>query len=603
MFRPPAGTVALIAAVLFGAGVAPGLRAETSYSVSLKDGASGWLHVETQAECPPPECMFELPVWNATYQVRDFAQYVSGLEARDGAGVRLGVRKTSPSRWAVRSGQGDVTIAYRVLANRSGPFGAYVDAGQATLNLGQVLIYPLSGRNEPMSLRFVDVPRGVRQALSLDPSPTGGYSASSYDRLIDTPVHLSAFDEQTVRVGGKRIRVVVAGGGTAQKLETLTRTARRIVEAGRVLMEELPFDSYLFVYVFSDEDGGGMEYRNGTVIFGPRECRGCGLPSLTAHEFFHVWNVKRIRPASMEPVDFSRPMPSPSLWFSEGVTSTYAQYLQIMAGLGSGGGLEAHLERLINTYEARPAARTQSAEEAGVDAWLERYPFYGRADRSVSYYLKGELVGHLLDLTIRERSDNRRSLDDVMRRLNEEYARKGRFYEDTDALERLCSEAAGADLSDLFDELVRQPAGIDWDAYLSQAGLGVEIEERRRVESGMTLSNPPGRGVVVNHVEADGPAAKGGLRSGDSVFKINGRRVTGGSYEAMQRLERMAGRTVKIIVERSDQYVSLEIEPRAGKRKHYRIVQQNEASDRQHRVREGWRNRTISTADESPSSQ
>src|SRR5262249_55841020 len=162
-------------------------------------------------------------------------------------------------------------------------------------------------------------------------------------------------------------------------------------------------------------------------------------------------NVKRIRPQSLEPIDYTRENITPSLWFSEGVTSTYGAYIQLQAGLEDGPTFLQRLQDQITRYERVPARLAQSAEESSIAAWLERYPFYQRPSRSISYYLKGELAGYMLDLTIRHHSGNRRNLDDVMRRLNTEYAQKGRYFEDTDALERLASEAAGRDMKDFFD--------------------------------------------------------------------------------------------------------------------------------------------------------
>ena len=190
-----------------------------------------------------------------------------------------------------------------------------------------------------------------------------------------------------------------------------------------------------------------MEYRNGTLIFGPAKCADCSLSNLTAHEFFHLWNAKRLRPASLEPLDHARPMPSPSLWFVEGVTSTFAEFIRLRSGAATGDEFLSRLGKRISRYRARPARLEQSAEQGSVEAWLEGYPEYGSPQRSVSYYLRGELIGYLLDLSIRRRTKNRRSLDDVLRLLNERYAVKGRFYDDTDAIEQAVSAVAGSDMS------------------------------------------------------------------------------------------------------------------------------------------------------------
>jgi predicted metalloprotease with PDZ domain len=580
-----------------------GLAADSHYRLDLSEAASGWLGVSLDAPCAAPACELQMPVWSATYQVRDFAQYIARIEAKDPHGNAAPVHKLTPSRWRIENPAGErIRIEYRILADRSGPFGAYADAEQVTLNLAQTLAYPPAARGEPFTLELANKPVKLKEAIEL-PHDGRRYTAASYDRLVDTPFHVADFEETSFRVGGKTVRIVASGAPASQSLSMLESSAKRIVEAASALMGELPFDSYTFVYVFSEDDGGGMEFRNGTFIFAPADCRNCGLPALTAHELFHLWNVKRIRPASMEPIDYTRPNPSPSLWFAEGVTSTYAQYLLLAAGLQSGSDMLTHLERLINEYEARQASDTQSAEESSIDAWLERYPAYGRADRSVSYYLKGEIIGHLLDLAIRRATQNRRSLDHVLRRMNREYGQEHRFFDDTAAIERICSEVAEQDFGPTFDALVRRPDAIAWDDYLGAAGYRLESAETRRADLGMTLSSPAGEGVVVSAIWPGGPAERAGLRAEDRVLRVDGRRVTGGAYEVQRRLERMVGNKVEMVVERRGLQRAVSFEPTETADVAHRIVEIKDASPEQLTLRRGWLSRTSEPKTPSPSSE
>jgi predicted metalloprotease with PDZ domain len=361
-------------------------------------------------------------------------------------------------------------------------------------------------------------------------------------------------------------------------------------------MGDVPFPSYTFVYRFSDEDGGGMEFRDGTMMYVPANCRRCDLSSLTAHEFFHTWNVKRIRAQSMEPVDFSQPHVTTSLWFAEGVTSTYAQFIRRAAGLMSEEEFLAHLTRLVNTYEARPARLSQSALESSVEAWLERYPAYGRTDRSVSYYLQGELIGYVLDLVIREKTDNRKSLDDVMRALNRRYAQRGLFFDDVTTIEELASEAAGVSLSEEFNKLVRSAAPLDWNRYLGYAGYRLTSHERTRVDVGLELANPPGQGVVVARVAAGSPAEKAGFRRGDHIVRIAGRRVTGGTVEVIEKLEAKEGRKVTVEIERGGAPGELSVEPQKVSEPVLEIVEVPRPTAEQSRIRKGWLERKTDVA-------
>jgi predicted metalloprotease with PDZ domain len=565
-----------------------GAGAQTHYQLDMADAKSGWLTVTLEAGCPRAECDFEVPAWNATYQIRDFAQYVHQLQAQTPQGTPLRVSKTSPSRWRVDASSSDrVRLRYRVLADRPGPFGALAEAHRVILNLGQVLVYPVDTRDSQCTLQFLNRPEHWKTAVELE-ARSSGWVAPSYDRLIDTPAVLGEFEQAEFLHLDRRIRIVADGPAESYDLRLLEDTVRKVVAAGARLMDDVPFPSYTFVYRFSDEDGGGMEYRDGTVMYVPANCRRCDLSSLTAHEFFHAWNVKRIRPRSMEPIDFARPHVTPSLWFAEGVTSTYAQFIRLSAGLISEPEMIAHLTRLVNTYEARPAKLSQSAEESSIEAWLERYPAYGRADRSVSYYLKGELIGYLLDLVIRQRSDSRHSLDDVMRALNERYAKRGLFFDDTASLEQLAEEVAGADLSAVFDALVRSAAPIDWDRYLGYAGYRLRSTERSRIDVGLELSNAPGQGVVVARVAAGSPAETAGFRRGDHIRSIAGRRITGGTIEVIEKLESKDGRKVSLNVDRDGARVDLTVEPRQVTEPVIEIVEAPRPTAAQLRLRQGW---------------
>jgi len=565
--------------------------APTRYTIDLAESASGWLGVSVESDCPGSDCTLRIPAWSATYQIRDFSRFVSRLEAADAEGVALPVSRPAPNAWTIQAPDADrIRVSYLVRADRPGPFGAYADSGQVTLNLAQVLLYRDSPVDPTSTLRFTSVPAGFGRALALD-EVAGVYSAPSYSRLVDTPAHLSPFQERSFSVDGKPVRVVAYGPEGRFNPDLLASTAERLFGAAWRLMGPPPFERYTLVYVFADEDGGGMEYRDGALIFGPADCASCGMAALTAHEIFHLWNVKRIRPASMEPVDFSRPNPSPSLWFAEGVTSAYARYLQRMGDLLSSEQLLAQFDGLVREYLARPARLSQSAEESGVEAWLERYPDYARADRSVSYYLRGELIGHLLDLTIRHRTDNRRSLDEVLRLLDERYGQTGLPYDDTDALEQAVAEIAGGPVADVFDELVRNADAVDWDRYLGYAGLRLERFVVERVDPGMTLTGPPGQGVLVAAVEAGGAAEEAGFRPGDRLLRIDRKRAVSGPLDAARRIERAAGRSIEAKVERAGVELKIDLVPPVVRSTEYKVTPDPLAGDQARQIRTGWLDR------------
>ncbi len=569
--------------------------AATDYTLDLAKSRSGRLAVSLETTCEQATCDFQMPVWSATYQVRDFAQYVTNFRAADDQGRALPVEKQNPSLWRVAAAPGSrATISYQVLADRPGPFGAYADGEHVCLNLPQVLLYPVARRGLPFSLRFANHPKSWKTVLTLA-AKGDRFEAPDYDRLVDTPVHLAESAETEFLHAGRAVRVVAYPRGGEYNLKLLTQTARRVVTAAVEMMDDAPFPSYTFVYHFSDINGGGMEYHDGTSIWGPARCAECNMASLTAHEFFHLWNIKRIRPRSLEPVDFARPNPTPLLWFTEGVTSAYSQYIQLRAGLTGEPEFMARLLRLINQYESRPAARRQSAEEAGIDAWLEVYPAYGRADRSVSYYLQGELIAYLLDLSLRRATANERCFDDVMRRMNRDYARTGRPFEDLDVIINVINEVGGRDMSGEVRNLVRSSESVDWDRYLGYAGYRLEIVERRRVGAGLTLADPPGQGVMVSSVEPGGAAEQAGVRRGDRIFRLGPRRVTGGATEVLRAFSRQSAEAISIGILRNGRSIESALKPRVAVRREYTLVDVDRLDETQRRIRRGFLERRTGT--------
>ena len=278
----------------------------------------------------------QMPAWNALYQIRDFSSHMMQVSATDDEGHPLPLRKLDKQTWSV-TGNGTVTVSYPIYWDEPGPFASQLNPDHAFLNLAMVLLYVPDRRAEDTRVAFDDVPEGWRVAVELDAAGaaaghhSGGYVAPSYDALVDAPVEIGQFDEFRIEAGGRPIRIVVHGdsGDRSRLVEAL----KRIVDYEVSLMGGAPFREYLFLFhVGHNFGGGGMEHMNCTAISADVPAQ---LPSYSAHEFFHAWNVKRIRPQSLEPVDYTKEMWTRSLWFAEGVTNTYGAYALVRTGLWS----------------------------------------------------------------------------------------------------------------------------------------------------------------------------------------------------------------------------------------------------------------------------
>ncbi len=518
---------AILAAVFYFASPA---HATIDYTVSLSHPERHIFGVTMRIPKVRDQVTLQMPAWNALYQIRDFSSHMMQIIATDEEGHPLPMRKLDKQTWSV-SGNGTVTVTYPILWDEPGPFASQLNPDHAFLNFAMLLLYVPDRRTEDTRVAFDDVPEGWRVAVELDAAGTaeghhsGGYVAPSYDALVDAPAEIGHFDEYRMEAGGRPVRIVVHGdsGDRSRLLESL----KRIVDYEVSLMGGAPFREYLFLFhVGSNVGGGGMEHMNCTAISADVPAQ---LPGYSAHEFFHAWNVKRIRPQSLEPMDYTREMWTRSLWFAEGVTNTYGAYALERTGLWSTQQFYANLADEVRELQARPAHRWQSVEQSSLDAWYEKYPLYTRPDESVSYYNKGQIVGVLLDILIRDRTDNRASLDDVLRTLNEEFAKAGRYYEDTEGLRavmenviRKKAPSADADLSDFFGRYISGSDEIPYSDFLARAGWTIRDTSQRRAALGFTVNRDNGAPASISSVDRESGAREAGLKEGDVLIALNG---------------------------------------------------------------------------------
>ncbi len=535
----------------------------------------------------------QMPAWNALYQIRDFSSHMMQVTARDEEGHPLPMRKLDKQTWIVTA-NGAVTVSYPIFWDEPGPFASQLNTDHAFLNFGMALLYVPDRRTEDTKVEFEDVPEGWRVAVELEAAGvTAGhhsstYVAPSYDALIDAPVEIGHFEEFRMEAGGRPIRVVVHGdSGDRSKL---TESLKRIVDYEVSLMGGAPFREYLFLFhVGNNFGGGGMEHMNCTTISADVPAQ---LPAYSAHEFFHAWNVKRIRPQSLEPVDYTREMWTRSLWFAEGVTNTYAAYTLERTGLWSAPQFYVNLADQIGELQARPAHRWQSVEQSSLDAWYEKYPLYTRPEESISYYNKGEIVGVMLDLLIRDRTENRASLDDVLRALNEEYAKAGRFYNDSDALRAVMEDvirkkapAADAGLADFFKRFVSGTEEIPYSDFLALAGWTLRDTSQHRATLGFSITRDSATSASVVSVDRESDASDAGLKEGDVLLALNGESFPRAPERWLR--DHQPGERVIVKVQRGGEERSFSFALGRQTDASYQITEIASPTERQRRIRDG----------------
>ncbi len=495
------------------------------YTVSFASHEQHRLHV-TMKLAPHTDLQLQLPAWYGLYQIRDFSRYLLDLDARDAAGRAIAVRQLNKDTW---SAPGAAEIDYDITAELPPPFGAQADAAHVFLNLAEVLLYPPAQRRRPVEISFTDVPAGWKLAMAAPAVQAGeaSFRAAGYDQLVDSPVEAGSFRETSFQERGVTYRVLVDADPADYDLNTIVDIDRRVAEQTTSWMEDRPFQQYTFLYHFPrGSAGGGLEHADSCAIsYAARRVRQ-DVPELawtTAHEFFHAWNVKRIRPRSLEPPDYARENYTRALWFSEGVSNTVADYLAVRAGFLNEGGLLRRLAYQIQAVENRPARATQSAEESSLDAWLERYPSYDRPERSVSYYDRGEVLGVLLDLAVREASGGRRSLRDVFQWMNRHYAEAGTFFDDSAGVRAAAEAVSHADLGEFFRDYVAGTGEPPYDQFFATVGLTLRMGQVQAADPGFVVSQGFKLQPVVVEITPGGNAAQAGLAVGDVIEEINGK--------------------------------------------------------------------------------
>jgi predicted metalloprotease with PDZ domain len=559
-------------------------EATIQYNVSLEHPEQHLFHVTMTIPDVKGVVTVQMAAWNALYQIRDFSAHVQQLEAFAGA-EKAAIEKLDKQTWRIQ-GSGTITVRYATYWDEIGPFGTQLNAEHAFINPAMILLYIPDRRAENVVLSIPNPPENWRAASATGIESPGGartffFKAATYDDFADGPIEIGNFQEFDLPGVSPRVTVLVHGEKWRRKL--IEEDLKRICEYETKLMEGAPFEHYTFLlHIGKGAGGGGMEHAYSTAIGVSSDEY---LAGVAAHEFFHLWNVKRIRPATLEPVDYTKEQYTRALWFAEGVTSTYGSYTLVRSGIWSKDRFYDDLGEQITELEERPANRWQSAEQASLDAWLEKYPLYNQPDDSVSYYTKGQVLGDLLDILIRDRTNNAKSLDDVLRAMNRDFAKQGKLYRDSLDVRLEAEKVAGGSFEDFFEKYVAGTEPFPYEQILGLAGLALRTTEHRRAALGFTAERDASGSLVVKSVESDALAAPAGLHVGDVILTWNG----GEPPRRMGRwvYEQKPGDVLRLKVRRDEHEISLEFPLGEMKETVYGVFEDPGASEKARNIREG----------------
>lgn len=593
-----------------------------TYRLSMSRPNSHMFEVAIEVELPdelkdkPVE--FQMAKWSpGRYAVFDFAKNVQEFQAAAGICPPPGrcdmamrpVTRVNDQTWSVAPlGSPSLTINYKVFANDlSGTF-SQLDSRHANYNGGSIFMYVVDHKPDPVKL-VIKAPSGWKIVNGRTELPgQTEWQFSNWDILIDTPTEIAPdWTRNSFQVDGKKYHVIVHSfGPEGGKRINLVRDIERIVRAEIAMWGPPEFEEYTFLIHFAADDrsGDGMEHLTSTQIIEPGALSEAGVYEsalgTVAHEFFHVWNVKRLRPLELGPWDFTRPANTRGLWVAEGFTNYYGHLMMRRAGVWNDAQFLNRQAQTIDRIENAPGSRLMSAEESSLSApFMDDAPHAqvtNLANTSISYYPKGELIGMVLDLLVRGRTKGKSSLDDVMRSMYEEfylkssnnsYYLRGRGYT-TEDVQRIASEMAGADLTDFFSRHVRFTEVLPYDEAFGYVGLKLTRNQMRYPNSaGITLDADEEAEMRILNVHNNSPAEDAGLQVGDEIVDVAGRKVTKDSWFATLARYK-AGDSVPITVKRDRQTIKTKIVMGQPDRFEYKIELKPDATAEQKALRVAW---------------
>jgi predicted metalloprotease with PDZ domain len=613
----------LIVWVIFAFGVAvPAQPRDTGisgikYTVAMSKPHTHLLEVEVRIrQSPRPSSDLLMPVWTpGSYLIREFERHVQDFAAFDSSGQQLTWSKINKNTWRVNtSAVTEWRVAYKVYANELSVRTNELNSDHAFWNNAALLMYPEGALSMPSTVQVIP-PGAWKVATGLPPVSDQPFTfrAENFDILYDSPVEVSNFKTIAFEVKGVPHRIVIDGEGNYDP-EKLRADVKKIVETEVEIMGgEIPYRDYTFILHLRSNAGGGLEHLNSTALgysrFGftpdraevvtsaapnaPPQRSYRSFLSLVSHEFFHLWNVKRIRPDALGPFDYNNENYTKLLWVAEGITSYYARLVLCRAGQISEESFFRENAKEFQDLQKTPGRRLQSAEESSFDAWIKYYrQDENSANSQVSYYNKGAVLGLLLDLEIRKRSQGEKSLDDVMRYLYQEFARKGRNYTPAD-FQQAAELMAGESLDQWFSKYVSGVDELDYDTALAAAGLrldrnaaGEPATTKPKVFFGADLAQQEDR-LMVLRVYAGSPAYDQGLNAGDQIVALNNMRVTKEFFDA-RLAEKRPGDVINLTIFRFDDLRNLPIKLGENKEGAYRIRPIESPNSQQRRIYESW---------------
>lgn len=552
----------------------PSAQVKIEYQVAMPEPQNHLFEVTLQlSNYSSPVLDLKLPVWTpGSYLVREYAKHLQDFRAF-AANQALSWRKVSKNHWQVEmKSVSQITIKYRIFANELTVRTNHLDPSHGYFN-GAATFFRIPGLDkQEINVTIIPPSPDWRVTTGLPPVPEeeNTFLAADFDTLVDSPFEIGNHQLHHFEALGKPHELAIWGYGNL-KAQRVIADLQRIITVEANMFGGLPYDRYIFFVHLFAQAYGGLEHKNSCCLIYPRfgfrdREKYERFMQLAAHEFFHLWNVKRIRPKALEVFDYDRENYTPSLWFCEGATSYYDLLIPYRAGIYSVTTYINNLSKDITKYEQTPGRRVQPVSESSFDAWIKLYRQDSNSGNSqISYYLKGELICLLLDLLIRAQHNNKRSFDDVMVQMWEKFGKAEIGYT-PEQLQEVIESVADTQLYDFFQLYIHKCEDLPFNQYLEPFGLRLLDDLAEEPYLGIRLNNDSGRGII-KFVEAGAPAQLAGIEAADELLAIDGLKVT--ASQLSDRLkDYKAGDTIQVTVFHQDELRNFNVtlaSPRANK--------------------------------------
>ena len=541
---------------------------KVSYEVSFKEPQAHYADVEMDISGISKDYIdVKMPVWApGSYLIREFSKNVEGFTAAD-VKKQLRTEKLTKNTWRVYTGKSkSVQIKYSIYAFEVSVRTAFIDATHAFLSPTGIFMYLDKQLALESTVKIIPFEGWSKVSTGL-PAVAGEkftYKAKNYDILFDSPIEVGNQDVFEFMAAGVKHEVAMYGGGN-YNADRLKVDMAKVVEQATAIYGENPNKNYTFIVHNFSRGGGGLEHLNSTVLGASRDGysteRGYnGFLNLVAHEYHHLWNVKRLRPVALGPFDYENENYTTDLWIAEGFTAYYENKFMLRAGFITPeefvGTLTAAVSAVVNT----PGAKVQSASEASFDAWIKYYrPNENSNNTTVSYYSKGEIVGMLMDLEIAHATKGAKSLDDVMKAMYLQCKSTGKGYTDAE-YKAMVEKISGISFTDFWARYVNGTYAVEYGKYLGFAGIAVEdLNAGKNIPYlGLATKRTEGH-ILISAVSRNSGAWIAGLNVGDEVLSVDGIAAEPVVEKTSSFIDKKAGDIITVKVKRDDRDMNIKV--------------------------------------------